>query len=194
MGSRRVKHDWATEQHYIKRASWVAQQWRIHLQWRRHKRCRFNPWVGKILWRKVWQATPVLLSEKSHGQRSLEGYSPWDHKELDTMKQHNMHSITLKKKSKCHDHLKPLPFLGTAWVAAKQPQLAPALSSLLFPIDSCPFGAENPQWELWLQHMSSVALLSVIKLGRSFLSKLIWFETIKQCQLQTGKWAPFCFL
>ena len=27
--------------------------------------------------------TPVCLSGESHGQRSLEGYSPWDCKELD---------------------------------------------------------------------------------------------------------------
>ena len=31
---------------------------------------------------KEWQPTPVLLPGEFHGQRSLEGYSPWDHKEL----------------------------------------------------------------------------------------------------------------
>ena len=36
----------------------------------------FNPWVGKIHWRRKWQPTPVLLPGKSHGQRSLAGYSP----------------------------------------------------------------------------------------------------------------------
>ena len=30
-----------------------------------------------------WQPTPVFLSGKFHGQRSLAGYSPWDHKESD---------------------------------------------------------------------------------------------------------------
>ena len=44
---------------------------------------RFNPWVGKIPWRRKWQSTPVLLPGKSHGQRSLVGYSSWGHKELD---------------------------------------------------------------------------------------------------------------
>ena len=44
----------------------------------------FNPWVGKIPWRRKWQSTPVLLPGKSHGQRSLEGYSSWGHKESDT--------------------------------------------------------------------------------------------------------------
>ena len=37
----------------------------------------FDPWVGKILWRRAWQPTPVFLPEESHGQRSLVGYSPW---------------------------------------------------------------------------------------------------------------------
>ena len=38
--------------------------------------CRFDPWVGKIPWRKAWQPTPVFLPGESHGQRSLVGYSP----------------------------------------------------------------------------------------------------------------------
>ena len=40
-------------------------------QCRRCKRRRFNPWVGKIFWRRAWQPTPVFLPEKSHGQGSL---------------------------------------------------------------------------------------------------------------------------
>ena len=44
----------------------------------------FDPWVGKITWRRKWQSTPVLLPGKFHGQRSLVGYSPWGRKESDT--------------------------------------------------------------------------------------------------------------
>ena len=36
----------------------------------------FDPWVGKIPWRKAWQPTPVLLPGESHGQRGLAVYSP----------------------------------------------------------------------------------------------------------------------
>ena len=50
---------------------------------RRCKRCRFDPWVRKIPWRKEWQPTPVFLPGKSHGQTSLLGDSPLGHKELD---------------------------------------------------------------------------------------------------------------
>jgi len=48
------------------------------------RRCKFNPWVRKIPWRRKWQPTPVFLSRKSHGQESLTGYSPWIAKESDT--------------------------------------------------------------------------------------------------------------
>ena len=41
--------------------------------------------VRKIAWRREWQLTPVLLPGKFHEQRSLTSYSPWGHKELDTI-------------------------------------------------------------------------------------------------------------
>ena len=47
------------------------------------RRPRFDPWVGKIPWRREWQPTPVFLPGESHGQGSLAGYSPWGRKESD---------------------------------------------------------------------------------------------------------------
>ena len=47
-------------------------------------RPRFDPWVGKILWRREWQPISIFLPGESHGQRSLAGYSPWCRKELGT--------------------------------------------------------------------------------------------------------------
>ena len=38
-------------------------------------------------WRRQWQPTPVLLPGKSHGRRSLVGYSPWSLEESDTTEQ-----------------------------------------------------------------------------------------------------------
>ena len=46
-------------------------------QCRRHG---FNPCFGKIPWRRTWPTAPVFLPGESHGQRSLEGYSPWGHR------------------------------------------------------------------------------------------------------------------
>ena len=65
------------------KASLVAQWWRIACQCGRHRRHGFNPRVGKIPCRRKWQPPPVFLSGKSHGQRSLVGYSPWGRKESD---------------------------------------------------------------------------------------------------------------
>ena len=55
-------------------------------QCRRHKRHRFNLWVRKTPWRRAWQPTPVFLPIKSHGQRSLVGYSLKGHIESDMTK------------------------------------------------------------------------------------------------------------
>ena len=42
-------------------------------QWRRFKKCGFNPWVEKIPWRRARQSTPVFLPGESHGQRECGG-------------------------------------------------------------------------------------------------------------------------
>ena len=54
--------------------------YRLCLQCRRP---RFNPWLGKIPWRREWLPTPVFLPGEFYGQKSLVGYSPWSHKESD---------------------------------------------------------------------------------------------------------------
>ena len=46
-------------------------------QRRKHRRPRFDPWVGKTPWRRKWNSASVFLPENLHGQRSLVGYSPW---------------------------------------------------------------------------------------------------------------------
>ena len=49
------------------------------------RRPRFNPWVGKVSWRREWLPTPVFLPGKFHGQRSLAGYKSMDHEESYTI-------------------------------------------------------------------------------------------------------------
>ena len=53
-------------------------------QFKKHRGCRFSPWVGNIYWRRKGQPVPMFLPGKFCGQRSLVGYSPWGHKESDT--------------------------------------------------------------------------------------------------------------
>ena len=44
---------------------------RSHLQCWRQKKRGFDPWVGKVSWRRKWQPTPVFFPGESYGQRSL---------------------------------------------------------------------------------------------------------------------------
>ena len=57
---------------------------------------RFDPWIGKIPWRRKWQPIPVLLLGESHGGRSLVGYSPWGRKESDRTKRLCFHFHALE--------------------------------------------------------------------------------------------------
>ena len=59
---------------------------------RQYRRRGFNPWGGKISWRRKWQSTLVFLPGKSRGWRSLVGYSSWGRKESDTTER--LHSLT----------------------------------------------------------------------------------------------------
>ena len=54
----------------------------------------FDPWVGKIPWRRKGQPAPVFLPGKFHGQRSLAGYSPGGCKELDMTQCVRVHTHT----------------------------------------------------------------------------------------------------
>ena len=67
MRSRRVGHDWVT---------WLSLFTFMH-------------------WRRKWQPTPVFLPGKSHGRRSLVGYSPWGHKESGTTQQLNRPEVKI---------------------------------------------------------------------------------------------------
>ena len=57
-------------------------------RYRRLKRNRFDPWVGKLPWRREWLTTPVFLPGEFHKQRrNLAYYSPWGPKELNMNEQ-----------------------------------------------------------------------------------------------------------
>ena len=79
-GSQRVRHDWATFTHGA-----TGKEPACHC--RKHKRCRFDPWVREIPTmpsipaRRAWRPTPEFLCGESHGQKNLAGYSPWCSKE-----------------------------------------------------------------------------------------------------------------
>ena len=59
-----------------------------------------------ILWRREWQPTPDFLPGESHGQRSLESYSPGGHRELDTT-EHDVPDVG--------NELESLQFVNRMW-------------------------------------------------------------------------------
>ena len=74
------------------------QSWRNKLFWRTETQKNHNVFrthnlakVVLVFCRRRWHPTPVLLPGKSHGRRSLEGYSPWGHKESDKTEQLHFH-------------------------------------------------------------------------------------------------------
>ena len=70
---------------------WWLRHWSVCLKC---GRLGFDPWVGKIPWRRKWQPTPVFLPGKSHGWRILVGYSSWGRKELDLTEWLHFHFFT----------------------------------------------------------------------------------------------------
>ena len=89
-------NNWASQSDRALRSS---RAWLCVCRWLNGKestcQCRrhgFDPWVGKIPRRRK-KPTPVFLPGKSHGQRSLVGYSPWGCKELDTTERLNKNNM-----------------------------------------------------------------------------------------------------
>ena len=59
----------------------------------------FDSWVGKIPWRRKWLPTPVFLPGESHGQRSLNGYSPRDCKSRTRLQLNHHHILNYRSEA-----------------------------------------------------------------------------------------------
>ena len=86
---------------------------------------RFDPWAGKIPWRRKRQPTPVFLPEESHGRRSLVGYSPRGHKESDTTEWLHFHFLFI-----LYHCVSFLTVPCSAWILVPWPGIGPALPVL----------------------------------------------------------------
>ena len=81
MGSQRVRCDLAIEQSFL----WGLPGGSVIKNFLANAETWFDPWSGKIPWKRKWQPPSVFLPGKSHGQRSLVVSSPLGvTKELDT--------------------------------------------------------------------------------------------------------------
>ena len=70
--------------------------------------CEFNPWVGKIPWRRKWQPTPVFLPAEFHWKRSLVSCSSWGLKESDTTKRLNNNKTSKQSYHKSNHNVSDL--------------------------------------------------------------------------------------
>jgi len=75
-----------------------------------------DPWIGKSLWRRKRQPTPVILPGEFHGQRSLAGYSPWGCKSQAWLSNYHSSLTTSLLSRKV-----PISFLPACWVNASFP-------------------------------------------------------------------------
>ena len=74
-----TSHSRMSSSRWVMTPSWLSGSWRSFL----YSSSVYSPW------RRKWQPIPVFLPGESHGWRSLVGYSPWGHKELDTTERLN---------------------------------------------------------------------------------------------------------
>ena len=150
--------------------SWWLRQWRICLPCRRPG---FDPWVGKIPWRRAWLSIPGFWPGEFHGRRSLAGYSPWSHKQANTAEWLSLRltpqywaSLVTQQWSSCLPcrRLESDPWVRkTPWRKAWQhtPAFLPGERSLA---DYSPRGLKEsdvtkaPQhlWDLWVTHSQQV--------------------------------------
>ena len=116
-GSQRVRHDWSTSLSlYIGFPSGSSGK-APACQCRRHKKLGFDSWIRKIPWRGAWQPTLEFLPGKSHGRRSLVGYSPWGRKESDTTERLHFHALE-QEMATCSSILAwRIPGTGASWAA-----------------------------------------------------------------------------
>ena len=145
--------NWGTQQHHWDRWAWVNWQKLTYSLLLAEHTCglpsgsvvrdlpitqeKFDPWVRKIPWRRKWQPTSVLLPGKFHGQRSLAGYSPWDHKESNPTSRHRTR----------HTGNLSWPIISLAWLA--MPLWLASGKLLNFSLVLCLFlqlGNENTDW------------------------------------------------
>ena len=143
-------------------------------QCRRCKRLRFNPWVRKIPASGKWQTIPVFLPGKSHGQTSLAGYSPWDHKGSDTTELCWMH---------CCANLKALVF-NDAIMEMRKNQTAGSKRKRSF---------GNQLWtrsgsQRWVWLWNSVEGLIRVWCMNLFIKHFVWLSLMTFSKASYPKW------
>ena len=116
-------------------------------------RCEFNPWVGKIPWRREWQPTPVFFSGESYGQRNLEGATihgvPKSQTQLKRLSMHPDCQTLSHPHPQTHTHTHTCTHILTIHYSSKRLQLngrQSSLNNMCSPICHGPEGTGLCQW------------------------------------------------
>ena len=139
------------------------------------RRTGFNPWAGKIPWRREWQPTPLFLPEEFHEQRSLADPSSWGCKESDTTEQLTLTFSLPSRKAQYSEicmvsHFNQVRLCVTLWTTARQAPLSMKFSreEYLSGLPSLPPGdLPNPGIE-------QASLMSPALAGGFFTTSTTW--------------------
>ena len=180
-------------------------------QCRRRKRWWFDPWIGKLSWRKEWQPTPVFLPGDSHRQRSLTGYKELDSTEHRCMDEVDIHILRWHKAVKCSPVIRKryLPWnwslvpksLGTTDLHSLPLLSSPSVCSLQLSADAAEATASGVQpssssSRKWIGVDSSLwrpdSQWQFIPIAWScVLTKLLSFQPRRQLQWDSHQSDPF---
>ena len=100
-------------------------------QCRRYRIFGFNPWVGKITWRRKWQPTPVFLHGKSHGRRSLVGYGSQESYTIQQLNHQQRYQLDLLCKIVRVTMVSTVAKIGRAYLEALKTLLASLIAQLV---------------------------------------------------------------
>ena len=145
-----------------------------------HVACRLGPWVGKISWRRKWQATLVFLPGESHGHRSLVGYRPWGCKELATELDMTHTHITIPLTRQLMNHRSfPQFWRLRGWARAAVGTITPHLSPTeCSGLNACaPFAPDG---------YAEILFLSVMVLDSEALGRWLWLSEAMKLEPMVG--------
>ena len=126
--------------------------------------------------RRQWQPTPVLLPGKSHGWRSLVGYSPWGRKELDMTEQLHFHFHSLEKEMATHSSVLAWRIPGTG-----EPGGLPSMG----------WHRVGHEWSNLAAAAAAAPDSPLCLVGRNFVS---WCGSLKQMQIFPSLFILFVFV
>ena len=146
----------------------------------RDKRCGFDPWVGKIPWRRVCQPTLVFLPGESPWTEEPGGHSPWGSRELDTTEWLSRHTLISPVSLFC-----PLPALLSVLASPSKHMELDGSQAKLLQLSMCSedVGGQPERGSTHLgPFLDGYSALSLCVCGDTFLTKNMTYDSVIHLQ------------